>query len=150
MAKGFKLTKDVECIKEVGVTGEQNKPCLRFSLARGLASLILLLLLIVIAVFARDAFIRPILGDVLVVVWLYYCLSSFINLPAQTLVMVTVLIAFAVEFAQYLHLAKLLGLQPSSVLSVILGATFDWLDLGAYLVGAATCVITERILSNKR
>ncbi|PKG59228.1 DUF2809 domain-containing protein [Shewanella sp. Choline-02u-19] len=118
---------------------------LHFSLGRALTSLVLLLVLIFIALFVRDAFIRPILGDALVVVWLYYLLSSFINLTSRTLVAITILIAFCVEFSQYLNIAELLGIKSATVLSIILGATFDVGDLVAYLAGGAVCIIAEHI-----
>ncbi|MCL1060378.1 DUF2809 domain-containing protein [Shewanella gelidimarina] len=120
-------------------------PYLHFSLGRALTSLVLLLVLIFIALFVRDVFIRPILGDALVVVWLYYFLSSFINLTSRSLAAATVLIAFCVEFAQYLNISEQLGIKSGTVLSIILGETFDAGDLVAYLAGGAVCIIAEHI-----
>lgn len=122
---------------------------IRFCRAKALTSLLLLVGLIYIALYVRDTLIRPVLGDVLVVIWLYFLLSSVLRLRARTLIFITLLIAFSVEFAQYLKLPKLLGIEPGTALSTILGATFDWLDLVAYITGAVICLVIEWILHRR-
>lgn len=122
---------------------------LKFCRAKALASLLLLVGLIYIALCVRDTLIRPILGDVLVVIWLYFFLSSFLGLSTRTLIFITLSIAFSVEFAQYLKLPKLLGIEPGTALSTILGATFDWLDLIAYITGGVICMVIEWILNRR-
>lgn len=119
---------------------------IRFCGAKALASLLILVGLIYIALYVRDTLIRPVLGDVLVVIWLYFLLSSVLRLRARTLIFITLSIAFSVELAQYLKLPKLLGIEPGTALSTILGATFDWLDLIAYITGAVICLVIEWIL----
>ena len=121
----------------------------RFSPRYALISLCLLVVLVLIALFVNDSFIRPTLGDVLVVVWLYYVMSSVINLPSKVIAVVTVAIAFAVEIAQYLNVPELLGLSPGSLFSVILGSTFDWLDLIAYAVGGMLCLLLGMRVENR-
>lgn len=112
---------------------------LRFSARYAGVSLCWLIVLVNIALFVDDQFIRPTLGDVLVVVWLYYTIRSVVDLPARLLVLMTVMIAYLVELAQFLKVPALLGLEPGSPLSIILGATFDWWDLAAYSVGGVVC-----------
>ncbi|MEZ9595516.1 DUF2809 domain-containing protein [Shewanella sp. 10N.261.52.F9] len=116
---------------------------------KALISLSLLFVLVFIALFVRDTFIRPILGDVLVVVWLYYLLASFLRFTTRTLILMALSIAFSVEFAQYIKVPKLLGIEPGSVIGTIMGATFDWLDLIAYITGAVLCVVIERLLNRR-
>ncbi|MCC8251834.1 ribosomal maturation YjgA family protein [Vibrio campbellii] len=117
---------------------------LRFSAKNGLKSLVCFIALVVIALFVRDSFIRPTVGDVLVVVWLYYFLASLFSMPVNWLVSLVVLIAFAVELGQLLQVAAWLGVEPSSPLAVILGATFDWKDLLAYCIGGLLCWWIEK------
>ncbi|WP_406734776.1 DUF2809 domain-containing protein [Vibrio scophthalmi] len=112
---------------------------LRFSTRYALVSLCWLVVLVNIALFVDDGFIRPTLGDVLVVVWLYYAIRSVVALPTRWIAVITVMIAYLVELAQYLRVPSLLGLEPGSPLSIILGATFDWWDLAAYSVGGIVC-----------
>ncbi|WP_104047027.1 ribosomal maturation YjgA family protein [Vibrio jasicida] len=117
---------------------------LRFSAKNGLKSLVCFITLVVIALYVRDSFIRPTFGDVLVVVWLYYFLASLFSMPVNWLVSLVVLIAFAVELGQLLQLAVWLGIESSSPLAVILGATFDWKDLQAYCIGGLLCWWMEK------
>ncbi len=98
-----------------------------------------LVLLVVIALFVRDSFIRPTLGDLLVVVWLYYALASVVLMPVYALASLVVVIAYLVELGQYLQITSWLAIDSSSLLHVILGATFDWRDLVAYSVGGLVC-----------
>lgn len=100
--------------------------------------------LVVIALYVRDSFIRPTFGDVLVVVWLYYFLASLFSMPVNWLLSLVVLIAFAVELGQLLQVAVWLGIESSSPLAVILGATFDWKDLLAYSIGGLLCWWMEK------
>ncbi|WP_199481931.1 DUF2809 domain-containing protein [Vibrio owensii] len=117
---------------------------LRFSAKNGLKSLVCFIALVIIALYVRDSFIRPTVGDVLVVVWLYYFLASMFSMPVIWLVSLVVLIAFAVELGQLLQVAAWLGIESSSPLAVILGATFDWKDLLAYCIGGLLCWWMEK------
>ncbi len=114
---------------------------LHFSVRYAVISLCWLVVLVNIALFVNDAFIRPTLGDVLVVIWLYYVIRSVVNLPTRWIVAATVMIAYVVEIAQYLNVPELLGLAPGSPLRIIFGSTFDWFDLLAYSVGGVVCLL---------
>jgi hypothetical protein len=109
-----------------------------------LISALVFLLEVCIGVFVHDRFVRPFVGDVLVVVLIYslvrvFCESS----PAKVAVGV---FAFAclVELGQYLDLVSVLGLQDSLVARIIIGATFDWKDILAYALGAALVIVGDR------
>ncbi|MDN8586139.1 DUF2809 domain-containing protein [Vibrio alginolyticus] len=117
---------------------------LQFSAKNGLKSLVCFITLVVIALYVRDSFIRPTFGDVLVVVWLYYFLASLFSMPVNWMVSLVVLIAFAVELGQLLQVAAWLGIESSSPLAVILGATFDWKDLLACCIGGLLCWWMEK------
>lgn len=101
----------------------------------GLAALILFVILTAIALWVRDSFVRPFLGDVLAVIWLYLLARTFIKANPSLLAALTLAFAFALETAQYFSLIKHLGLEHVKLARVILGATFDWFDLLAYLMG---------------
>ena len=98
---------------------------------------------ILIALFVHDRFIRPFIGDVLVVVLIYFTVSSVIKAPPIKLAGAVWLFACAIEWAQYMQLAAWLGLQKGSILYVALGATADWMDVVAYTVGALTVWLYE-------
>ena len=88
-----------------------------------------------IALFVRDSFIRPLVGDALVVVLIYLAVLSFADICRLRLSIWVFVFACCVETSQSFDLVAKLGWQDVRVLSVILGRTFSWLDLLAYLVG---------------
>ena len=98
------------------------------------AFLILLAVEICIGLFVHDAFIRPYVGDVLVTVLLCVLVRTLWPEGMKLLPVWVFLFAVAVEFAQLLGLAKLLGLE-GTVVGVIMGATFDWKDILCYGIG---------------
>ena len=97
-----------------------------------------------IALYVRDRFIRPFLGDVLVVLLICFFFMSFLALAPRTLALATLMLAFGVEAAQYFDFLSLVGLGDYRLARVILGSTFDWLDLVAYAAGFGVLVITGR------
>ena len=107
-------------------------------------SFTLFLVLVYIALFVNDQFVRPFLGDVIVVGWLYLCLKSFTKFNSYMLAHFVLLIAYVVEASQYLNLVTILGLKHIDAARIILGATFDWLDLLAYTFGWSCILFIER------
>ncbi|TXR51893.1 DUF2809 domain-containing protein [Reinekea thalattae] len=99
-------------------------------------SVLLFAALVVIAVYVTDDIVRPFLGDVLVVVWLYFVMRSVLNYSKNIIISGVLIFAYAVEFAQYFQLLSWLGLDHIYWLRIVLGATFDIKDLLAYSVGA--------------
>jgi len=105
---------------------------------------ILLIVEVLIALFVRDDFIRPYVGDMLVTV----LLCNFGRLFTCSRLLVPAVFAFSVlvEVGQYFDIVKLLGLDGSRFFSILIGSTFSWADIICYGVGcalfyAAECVI---------
>lgn len=96
-----------------------------------------------IALFARDAFVRSYLGDVLVIILLCCFGRGPLGIRGRWLVPTVTALGFLAEGLQYLLLADRLGLGTDSPLRVILGSTFDWADLGCYLAGGSIFAILE-------
>ena len=122
---------------------ELNSNMFQFDRKCFILSTALFCLLVFIALFVRDQFVRPFLGDVLVIWWLYLFLKSFIKIKNTTLAHIVLLIACIIEVSQFYNLVTVLGLQNIPAIKIILGATFDWLDLLAYLIGWSTILLTE-------
>lgn len=96
---------------------------------------------VLIALFVHDKFVRPYLGDVLAVMCVYFAARIvLINKPRFLSVFVT-LFAFLVEFIQLTPLSETLG--KGSVLSIIVGGTFDFKDLLCYTIGGAVCFLID-------
>ena len=100
-----------------------------------LASMLLLVTLVGIAMFVRDSFVRPFFGDVLVVIWMYTFLAAFLSIRPFVLSLFVLAFAYCVEIGQYFRLVDVLGLQSNRIASIVIGSTFDWLDLLAYTLG---------------
>lgn len=99
---------------------------------------------VLIALFVRDKFIRPFLGDVLVVVLLYFGFRTILKAGAKSIAIGVLLFAVVIEVSQFLNLAERLGLKENSVAEIILGSTFDWLDIFAYVVGTFAAYFSDK------
>lgn len=99
---------------------------------------------VLIAMFMHDGIIRPYVGDVLVVIMIYYFVKAFFRLKPLYLVIGVVLFAFLVEFSQYMHLVDVLGLSDNVLARTVLGHGFSWVDICAYLLGGAICYFVDR------
>jgi len=102
------------------------------------AALLLLLIEIAIALFVHDRFVRPYLGDVLVVILIYCSVKSVKpSLPWRSIAIAVLLFAFAIEGLQYMKLVRLLGLQHNLLARTIIGTDFAWADMWCYVAGIA-------------
>ena len=112
-----------------------------------LLTIILLFTEICIAVFINDRFIRPYLGDFLVVILLYCFVRSFFNVPVNQTAIGVLIFAFVIEGLQYIQLVNILGLQDSKLANVVLGNSFSWMDMLTYVLGIAL-VMAYEIVNN--
>ncbi len=96
-----------------------------------------------IALFVHDKFIRPYVGDVLVVVLLYTFVRIFIPEGVCLLPLWIFLFAAGVEVLQYFRIAEVLGLSDNRILSVVIGSVFDWKDIVCYGVGCGLLGVYE-------
>lgn len=109
-----------------------------------MAFIVLFIVEVLIALFVRDAFIRPFVGDILVVILVYCFIRAVIVKPIKFLPAYVFLFAAAVEVAQYFNIVELLNLQDYALARVLLGTTFDMKDILCYLVGGLILIGWER------
>jgi hypothetical protein len=121
----------------------------KFDRHYALVSLSLLLLEIAIALFVNDQVIRPFVGDLLVVVLIYTFIRTFVQGAVQKIALVVLFFACGVEALQGLHLVSRLGLQNNRLARIMIGTTFDWKDMLAYLMGTALILLFELKLKKK-
>ncbi|MCH4823381.1 DUF2809 domain-containing protein [Gramella lutea] len=95
----------------------------------------LLLVEVLIAIYIKDDFIRPYLGDFLVVILLYCFLMSITRFSIIKALSSVLLFSFAVEFFQLINIVKVLQYQLPEIFFIILGSSFSVLDLLAYSLG---------------
>ena len=105
---------------------------------------------VLIALFVNDRFIRPYLGDVLVVILIYCFLRSFLKLPILTVAISVLVFSFAIEFLQYLNIVEKLGLEKSKIARTVIGTSSSWLDLLTYIMGIAIVIVVEKYWFKKK
>ena len=88
--------------------------------------------------FSHSRFIRSYLGDYLVVILLYCLVKSFYDVSPLVLAISIFVFACGIEIAQYFRLADVLGLRPGSMLSILVGTSFSWMDILMYAGGSLT------------
>lgn len=109
-----------------------------------IAFLALLIIEVLIALYIHDDFIRPYVGDVLVVMVLYCFVRIFIPKGARLMPLYIFIFAAVEEGLQLFNLVKVLGLENNRVLSILIGSTFDIKDIICYGAG---CVIIALLSS---
>jgi hypothetical protein len=109
----------------------------------GLAILIFIME-VLIALFAHDRFIRPYLGDVLVVILLYCFLKSFLKLSVLTAALGVLAVSFTIELLQFLHIVEKLHLEESKIARTVIGTSFSCIDLLTYIVGITIILLVEK------
>lgn len=122
-------------------------PVLKFSPFYFISALLLFVTEVLIALFVHDQFIRPYIGDFLVVILIYCFVKSFLNTPVVPTAVGVLLFAYTVELLQYFRIVEVLGLQHSRAARIIIGSSFEWQDLLAYTLGILVVVLVEK--SNK-
>lgn len=108
-------------------------------------TVILFLVEVCIALFIKDRFIRPYVGDFLVVILIYCFIRSFFKAPVFKTALDVMVFAFAIEGLQYINLVKILGLQHSKLASVVLGNSFSWMDMITYVLGVGFILACEKL-----
>jgi DNA integrity scanning protein DisA with diadenylate cyclase activity len=102
---------------------------------------LLFLIELIIALFIQDRFVRPFLGDVLVVILLYFFIRIFIETEKFKIVLAVFIFACLIEMGQYFNLVSILNLQDIRIARIVIGSTFDVMDLFAYFVGAVLLML---------
>jgi len=100
-----------------------------------LLTLLLFGIEVFIALFVKDNFVRPYVGDMLVVILIYCFIRIFIPRRVQLLPLYVFLFACVVEWMQYLNIVGLMGLSENKAASTVIGTSFDWMDIICYAVG---------------
>lgn len=103
-----------------------------------IATMILLTIEVLIALFVHDTFIRPYIGDVLVVIVIYSFVRIFIPDKIKLLPLYIFIFAAGVEVLQLFNIVDVLGLGDIRFFRILIGSVFDITDIICYAVG---CII---------
>ncbi|MBK8735924.1 MAG: DUF2809 domain-containing protein [Saprospiraceae bacterium] len=112
-------------------------------------ALLILVVEILIAIYVHDSFIRPYIGDLLVVIFIYCFLKSFVSLSTSKAALYVLLFSYFVEALQYFRIVQHLGFQRNNLARIIIGTSFDWKDILMYTIGIVTVVIIESVFSSE-
>lgn len=117
---------------------------LKFSLKYFLLALALFIVEVLIALYVHDAFIRPYVGDYLVVIFIYCVVRSVYQAPVKHVAAGVLIFSYLIEIGQYFQLVNLLGLQHNRAARIIIGTSFAWSDMLAYTLGILTVILVDK------
>lgn len=124
---------------------------LQFSLRYLLLTIAIFLIEVLIATKLADIFfVRAYLGDVIVVMLLYTFVKSFVKVNDEKLILGILIFSCIVEFAQYFTIAEKLGFRPGSLMYIIIGNSFSWIDILCYAAGCLLLFLWIRLKPSKQ
>ena len=130
---------DLNCNKEENVDSIIDEKYKKISwnkrILYGIATIILLVIEVLIALYVHDSIIRPYVGDILVVVVIYTFVRIFRPERVALLPVYIFVFAAGVELLQLINIVDVLGVRDSSFFSVLIGTVFDIKDVICYAVG---------------
>lgn len=97
-------------------------------------AIIIFLIEVIIALYIKDKIIRPFVGDILVVLFIYYFIKAFINTKTINIAIFTLIFSFVVEILQYFNFVEMIGLGHNKAARIIIGTSFSWIDLLCYFI----------------
>ena len=122
----------------------------KFNIKYFLATIFIFLVEVVIAtVLNHQFFIRAYLGDVIVVMLLYTFAKSFFIIDNTKLILGIFAFSCLIEFAQFFNIAEKLGFKPGSLMYILIGNSFSWIDILCYGAGCLLLYIFVKMKSAK-
>ena len=103
---------------------------------------------ILIGLFVRDSFVRPYLGDALVVILIWYIIRIVIPDRCVWLSGAVFMFALFVEVSQIFPLCDVLGIE-NRLIRTLMGTSFAWWDIVAYLAGCTLTLAVDLILRGR-
>ncbi len=116
----------------------------------GIIFVVILIAEIYIALFVRDRFIRPYVGDMLVTLLIGCFLRVFILDKLRLMPVYVFLFACLVEIGQYFDFVELLGFADNKFLSIILGRSFAIADIICYAIGCLAFAALDYVVKKKK
>lgn len=107
------------------------------------ATLLLLFIEVIIALYVHDDFIRPYIGDVLVVIVIYTFIRIIVPEKCKFLPLYIFIFAAGVELLQLANIVEILGVENNRFLKILIGSVFDIKDIVCYAVGCVILCIHE-------
>ncbi|MBL7880703.1 MAG: DUF2809 domain-containing protein [Chryseobacterium gambrini] len=115
-----------------------------------LATVFIFLTEVLIATKLKDIFfVRAYLGDVIVVMLIYTFIKTFFRIEDNKKLILGILIfSFLIEVAQYFNIAEKLGFRKGSLMYIVIGNSFSWIDILCYFVGCLLLFVFVKFQKN--
>lgn len=108
-----------------------------------LLALVFFVIEVLIAIYVHDSFVRPFVGDYLVVFLMYCFVRAFFNMHYLKAAIGVLLFSYLIETLQYFQFVQRVGLAKYKILAIVLGTSFEWFDMLAYTLGFITIILIE-------
>lgn len=123
---------------------------LKFNKTYFVLTLLIFIIEVLIALYVHDQIVRPHIGDVLVVILIYCFTKAFLDVKVVPTAIFVLLFAFFIEMLQYLNIVEKLGLEKSKIARTIIGTSYEWVDLVAYVAGIIIVIAVEKLRTKKQ
>lgn len=123
---------------------------LRFNIGYCILTIIFFIIEILIALYVRDNFVRPYLGDYLVVILVYCAVRTLVKGNVVKIAAGVLLFAYCIEWLQYCNIVTRLGLEQNQLARTVIGTGFEWWDILAYTLGIITVVLIESLCKQEK
>ena len=120
-----------------------------FSLRYFLLALLFFIIEVLIALYVKDNFVRPYVGDYLVVMLIYCAVRTFIKANPAKVAVGVLLFAYLIETLQYFRIVDRLGLAGNTLANTVIGYGFEWAAMLAYTLGVLTILLADWITRAK-
>ena len=117
---------------------------LTFNIKYFVLAILLFVTEVLIALYVHDAFVRPYVGDFLVVILIYCAVRTFINASPLKVAIGVLLFSYTIEILQYFQIVDRLGLSGNVIAKTVIGYGFEWWDLLAYTLGVGFVLLMEK------
>ena len=117
---------------------------MRFHLRYFIYTALLFITEVLIALYVKDNFVRPYLGDVLVVLLMYYFFRAFFKVKVVPTAIGILLFSFFIEGLQYFDFVNVIGVGHIDFFRIVIGNSFSWADMICYFVGFLIILLLER------
>lgn len=123
-----------------------NMQHMHFKTIYALVALLLFIVECIIANWVGQPFIRKHLGDLIVVILIYFATRSITSFRPIRVAIAAVTFAYVVELSQAVHLIDHLGLSRNWLAILVLGNTYQPLDLVMYLLGGLSALRIDQFI----
>ncbi|MUT67415.1 DUF2809 domain-containing protein [Paenibacillus sp. NEAU-GSW1] len=118
---------------------------IRFNNKYMISFILLFLAELVIALFLHDSFIRPYIGDMLVVVLMYCFIKSIFSVHTKLLPFYIFVFSINIEICQWYEFVKLIHMETNVFIKTLFGSVFDIKDIYSYFAGCLILYILQKI-----